>query len=123
MKKVVELEIEKARKVLENFEKLPAQDIKSIVFYLMGAINQKVVSVNDNLEDLEKDFLVASENQILPREMGNMYFFLKSLYMKDFKKSDRDAVLVKSWKNNVYLNKSYFKGMIDSVENLVESFN
>ena len=118
-----EIEIQKARNLLENFEKLPATDIKNIIHFLMKSINLTLVSINHDLESFDRDFLVASENKIISQEMGNVYFFLKNLYSKDFKKSDRDKVLIKSWKNNVYLKKSYFKDIIDTVEKMVSSID
>jgi len=116
----ISVEIEKARNLVNNFEKLPARDIKNIVQYLMSAINMRLIHVSQEFEDFDRDFLVAYENQILSKDMGEMYFYLKGLYSKEFKKSDRDMVIVKGWKNNFYIKKTYFKNIIDSVEHLIE---
>ncbi len=114
------VEIEKARKIMENFDRLPAGDIKNFFYYLMRAINKKIASY-DGLRDIDRDFLIINENQIFPKEIGEMYFFLKSMYLKEFKKADRDVVVVKGWKNNFYIKKTYFNTILVEVKNMLES--
>lgn len=116
-----EIEIQKARKLVENFETLPARDIKNITLYLMGAINSKIYHLGEDFDDFERDFLVLSQNNLVPENMAETYFFLKNLAQKEFRKADRNMVVVQGWKNHKYLKKDHFMGLISSIERMINS--
>ncbi len=115
------LELEKAKQLLRDFEALSAQDIKNIILFLMNALNFGVSYLQRDATDVETDFYVLNVNRSTKRDMCELYFFLKNLSFKDFRKAGKDAVTANGWKNSVFLKKSYFEELVKRVQRLLES--
>ena len=110
------LEIKKAENLMSNFETLPASDIKNIVPFLMNAMNFYLKS--EGYSGIDEDFFVINGIK-KKRELFDLYFFLKNLKHKDFMKTDRNSIIIKSWKSNVYLKKEYFNMILKRAKDIV----
>ncbi|PIN99659.1 hypothetical protein COT72_05265 [archaeon CG10_big_fil_rev_8_21_14_0_10_43_11] len=126
--KKARLEVEKARKMLDNFDMLSETSVKQFIENLISAMNalSKVililekdlpVSGDETFEDLNQDMFERME---IERKIYDAYYVMRHITRCRIEKIE-NGVRVSSWKNSKTFSKAELKTFLDWVEMLCDS--
>lgn len=118
------LELQKAKNLLYNLEKMPNESVKSYIRFLLSAmslvgealIEKEKGRGHDPFENLDKTILKKHK---LESELYELYFYLKNMLYKQTDKRG-SQVQVKSWKSTETLNKTDLKDFYKKVETFID---
>jgi len=122
--KKAEDEVEKAGKLLQGIEHLPPDSVSNYLHFLLNALNYLAQAVLGGGTIIDKDFFSISGviDEKIREEMFDVYFSIKSLMNKNFKKVSRTTFRVDSWKYSTYLSKEDMNDLYKKVSTLVTVF-
>ncbi len=117
-----EINLSKAQKLLENFEKLPVETIKSSIGMITKAMDNTASFFKNKEININKDLLVVKDN-LYSRSMEEFietYFLIKRMLNKDWKKLGDNKIVIGDWKNNIVFEKEELLALLKKVSYLKE---
>ena len=114
-------EMEKSIRVIEDFDKLSADQVKRAVSDAARSMDTFISSVLGPTTIL-KEYLVIEEEikaKRMIKEFCRIYFVLRGMGDKEFRKTSRDEVRIFGWKNVDETSKGELLGMLTDIRNMM----
>lgn len=116
-------ELDRAIAAAGEFEQLSASQIRKAVWDAANSVNTFMSAIYGKSTTMDKEYLVLDYHikaKRLIRDLSELYFLLKKISEKEFKKISRNQVKVFGWKNVDILDKTELIVILNNMNSMME---
>ena len=116
-------ELDRAIAAAGEFEQLSASQIRKAVWDAANSVNTFMSAIYGKSTTMDKEYLVLDYHikaKRLIRDLSELYFLLKKISEKEFKKISRNQVKVFGWKNVDMLDKTELIVILNNMNSMME---